>query len=211
MGARERGRTGAAGRRLVPLEEGPFDPSISSFLRLSAASADEKFLGFGDTKRFSLKRQGRGSGFQFTQQSSHCGFITTRVNTPCLCFLENLGSCILLFFGGSFFLRYVGLSLLWPLPLRSTGSGRTGSAAMAHGPSRTVACGIFPDRGTNPCPLHRQADSQPLCHQGSPSTFLISSVCKVKLSYLSENLLYSNAILSSSLKLHISHSFAFRF
>ncbi|XP_073646108.1 diablo IAP-binding mitochondrial protein isoform X3 [Tursiops truncatus] len=61
-----------------------------------------------------------------------------------------------------------GLSLLWPLPLRSTGSGRAGSVAMAHGPSRCAACGIFPDRGTNPCSLHRQADSQPLHHQGSP-------------------------------------------
>ncbi|XP_060149729.1 5-formyltetrahydrofolate cyclo-ligase isoform X2 [Globicephala melas] len=50
----------------------------------------------------------------------------------------------------------------------STGSGCADSAAMAHGPSRSVACGIFPDRGTNPCPLHRQADSQPLHHQGSP-------------------------------------------
>ncbi|XP_059951444.1 phosphoribosyltransferase domain-containing protein 1 isoform X4 [Mesoplodon densirostris] len=51
---------------------------------------------------------------------------------------------------------------------RSTGSGRAGSAAMAHGPSCSTACGIFPDRGTNLCPLHRQADSQPLRHQGSP-------------------------------------------
>ncbi|XP_060158838.1 double C2-like domain-containing protein gamma [Globicephala melas] len=64
---------------------------------------------------------------------------------------------------------YAGLSLPWPLLLRSTGSGRAGSAAMAHGPSRSVACGIFPDRGTNPCPLHRQVDSQPLHHQGSPT------------------------------------------
>ncbi|XP_060139904.1 ensconsin isoform X2 [Globicephala melas] len=63
---------------------------------------------------------------------------------------------------------YAGLSLLWPLPLRSTGSGCAGSEAMAHGPSRSAACGIFPDQGTNPCPLHRQADSQPLCHQRSP-------------------------------------------
>ena len=70
------------------------------------------------------------------------------------------------------FLRYTGLSLLWPLPLRSTGSGRAGSAAMAHGPSHSAACGIFPDRGTNPCPLHRQADSQPLRHQGSPPILL---------------------------------------
>ena len=65
-------------------------------------------------------------------------------------------------------MRYAGLSLSWPLPLRSTGSGRAGSAAMAHGPSRSAACGILPDRGTNPRPLHRQADSQPLRHQGSP-------------------------------------------
>ena len=67
-----------------------------------------------------------------------------------------------------FSLRHAGLLLLWPLPLRSTGSGRAGSAAMAHGPSCSAACGIFPDRGTNPCPLHRQADSQLLRHQRSP-------------------------------------------
>ena len=28
--------------------------------------------------------------------------------------------------------------------------------------------GIFPDQGSNLCPLHWQADSQPLRHQGSP-------------------------------------------
>ena len=74
------------------------------------------------------------------------------------------------------FLRYTGLSLLWPLPLRSTVSGRAGSVAMAHGPSRSTACGIFPDRGTNPCPLHRQADCQPLRHQGSPNSFFLIEV-----------------------------------
>ena len=35
-------------------------------------------------------------------------------------------------------------------------------------PSCSAACGIFPDQGSNPCPLHWQADSQPLRHQGSP-------------------------------------------
>ncbi|XP_073648358.1 IQ domain-containing protein K isoform X2 [Tursiops truncatus] len=64
---------------------------------------------------------------------------------------------------------YAGLSLLWPLPLWSTGSGRAGPAAMAHRPSRSAARGILPDWGTNPCPLHQQADSQSLCHQGSPT------------------------------------------
>ena len=29
------------------------------------------------------------------------------------------------------------------------------------------ACGIFPNQGLNLCPMHWQADSYPLCHQGS--------------------------------------------
>ena len=55
------------------------------------------------------------------------------------------------------------------LLLRSTGSRRAGSVVVAHGPSCSVALGIFPDQGSNPCPLHWQADSQPLRHQGSPT------------------------------------------
>ena len=57
------------------------------------------------------------------------------------------------------------------LSLRSTGSRRAGSVVVAHRPSCSAACGIFPDQGSNPRPLHWQADSQPLRHQGSP-TFL---------------------------------------
>ncbi|KAJ8782930.1 hypothetical protein J1605_009538 [Eschrichtius robustus] len=34
-----------------------------------------------------------------------------------------------------------------------------GSAAVAHGLSRSAARGILPDQGSNPCPLHWQADS----------------------------------------------------
>ncbi|XP_067586866.1 NADH dehydrogenase [ubiquinone] 1 alpha subcomplex assembly factor 2 isoform X2 [Pseudorca crassidens] len=79
-------------------------------------------------------------------------------------------------------MEYVGLSLLWPLPLRSTGSRLAGPAAMAHGPSRSVACGILPDWGTNPCPLHRQADSQPLCHQGSPTNIFLKKNQKIQIS-----------------------------
>ena len=69
-----------------------------------------------------------------------------------------------------------GLSLSWPLLLRSTGSRHAGSVVVAHGPSYSVACGIFPDQGSNPCPLHWQADSQPLCHQGSPLFFFLTSL-----------------------------------
>ena len=61
-----------------------------------------------------------------------------------------------------------GLSLSRPLLLRSTGSRRAGSVIVAQGPSCSAACGIFRDQGSNPCPLHWQADSQPLRHQGSP-------------------------------------------
>ena len=64
--------------------------------------------------------------------------------------------------------RCAGLSLSRPLLLRSTGSRRAGSVSVAHGPSCSTACGIFPDQGSNPGPLHWQADSQPLHHQGSP-------------------------------------------
>ena len=64
--------------------------------------------------------------------------------------------------------RCAGLSLSRPLLLRSTGSRRAGSVVVAHGPSHSAACGIFPHQGWNPCPLHWQADSQPLRHQGSP-------------------------------------------
>ena len=73
--------------------------------------------------------------------------------------------------GGHSSSRCAGLSPSRPLLLRSTGSRRAGSAVVAHGPSRSAACGILPDQGSNPCPLHWQADSQPLRHQGSPSFF----------------------------------------
>ena len=70
--------------------------------------------------------------------------------------------------GGHSSSRCAGLSLSRPLLLRSTGSRRAGSVVVVHGLSCSAACGIFPDQGSNPCPLHWQADSQPLRHQGSP-------------------------------------------
>ena len=70
--------------------------------------------------------------------------------------------------GGHSSSRCTGLSLLQPLLLWSTGSRRTGSVVVAHGPSCSTACEIFPDQGSNLCPLHWQADSQPLRHQGIP-------------------------------------------
>ena len=80
--------------------------------------------------------------------------------------------------GGHSSSRCAGLSLSQPLPLWSTGSRRAGSGSVvvAHGPSRSAACGIFPDRDMNLCPLHWQADSQPLSHQGSPAGGFLTTV-----------------------------------
>ena len=70
--------------------------------------------------------------------------------------------------GGHSSSRCAGLPPSRPLLLRSTGSRHAGSVIVAHGPSCSAARGILPDQGPNPCPLHWQADSQPLRHQGSP-------------------------------------------
>ena len=88
----------------------------------------------------------------------------------CWVFVSVRGLSLVATSGGHSSLRCAGLSLSQPLLLRSTGSRRAGSVIVAHGLSCSAACGIFPDEGSNPCPLHWQADSQPLRHQGSPDT-----------------------------------------
>ena len=88
----------------------------------------------------------------------------------CWVFVSVQGLSLVAASGGHSSLQCAGLSPSRPLLLRSTGSRRAGSAIVAHGPSRSAACGILPDQGSNPCPLHWQADSQPLRHQGSPLT-----------------------------------------
>ena len=86
----------------------------------------------------------------------------------CWVFVSVRGLSLVVASGGHSSSRCAGLSLSRPLLLWSTGSRRAGSAIVAHGPSRSATCGIFPDQGSNPCPLHWQADSQPLRHEGSP-------------------------------------------
>ena len=90
----------------------------------------------------------------------------------CWVFISMRGLSLVVASGGHSSSRCAGLSLSRPLLLQSTGSRRAGSVIVAHGPSWSTACGIFPDQGSNPCPLHWQADSQPLCHQGSPVVYL---------------------------------------
>ena len=52
------------------------------------------------------------------------------------------------------------------LPLAALGLEHP--ALLAHGLHDLTARGILLDQGSNPCPLHWQADSEPLDHQGSP-------------------------------------------
>ena len=87
----------------------------------------------------------------------------------CWVFVSVRGLSLVVASGGHSSSRCAGLSLSRPLLLRSIGSRRAGSVIVAHRPSRSVSCGIFPDQGSNPCPLHWRADSQPLRQQGSPT------------------------------------------
>ena len=102
----------------------------------------------------------------------------------CWVFVSVWGLSLVEASGGHSSSRCAGLSLSQPLLLRSTGSRRAGSVIAAHGPSCSVACGIFPDPGSNPCPLHWQADSQPLCHQGSPVLHINARYKHIKCAYI---------------------------
>ena len=93
----------------------------------------------------------------------------------CWVFVSVWGLSLVVASGGHSSSRCAGLSLSPPLFLWSAGSRRAGSVIVAHGPSCSAACGIFPDQGSNPCALQWQADSQPLHHQGSPPFFFFNS------------------------------------
>ena len=83
-------------------------------------------------------------------------------------------------------LRLAGVSLavehrLWGVQASITtscmGCKATGSVVVAHGLSCSSACGIFPDQGSNPYPLHWQVNSHPLRHQGSSLLVFFLFVC----------------------------------
>ena len=100
----------------------------------------------------------------------------------CWVFVSVRGLSLVAASGGHSSSWCAGLSLSQPLLLWSTGSRRAGSAIVAHGTSRSAACGVFPEQGSNPCPLHWQADSQPLRHQGSPKQlFMLETYSEIEL------------------------------
>ena len=109
------------------------------------------------------------------------------------------GVFLFLIFNCLFIVGWAGSSLLWsssagwvgclaaavggvPLPPSARAShggafsccgpqalGVWASVVVAHGLRGSVARGTFVDKGSHPCPLCWQADSYPLCHQGSPA------------------------------------------
>ena len=64
----------------------------------------------------------------------------------CWVFVSVRGLSLVVASGGHSSSWCTGLSLSWPLLLRSTGSRRAGSVVVAHRPSCSTACGIFPDQ-----------------------------------------------------------------
>ena len=122
----------------------------------------------------------------------------------CWVFVAACGLSLVAASGGYSSLQCAGFSLWWLLLLQSSGSRHAGFSSCGEQPSVVVArglsscgsralecrlsscgtglscpmaCGIFPDQGSNPCPLHWQVDSQALRHQGSPwKSFLIPSL-----------------------------------
>ena len=57
-------------------------------------------------------------------------------------------------------------AVLWALEHRLSSCGTWASCP--------AVCGIFPDQGLKPCPLHWQVDSLALSHQGSPEQASVS-------------------------------------
>ena len=52
-----------------------------------------------------------------------------------------------------------------------------GSVVVAHGLGCLTGCRFFPDQGSNPNPLHRQADYKPLDRQGIPMACVFIVFC----------------------------------
>ena len=109
----------------------------------------------------------------------------------CWAFIAVWGLSLVVVSGGYSSLRYSGFLLQWLLLLGAQALGARGSVVQHVGSvvgtlgsqsTGTVvgvsrlrcaeACGIFLDHRQNRCPLNWQADSYPLCHQGSPLCML---------------------------------------
>ena len=79
--------------------------------------------------------------------------------------------------GGHSSLRCTGLSLLWPLLLRSTGSRRAGSVTVAHGPSRSTAWGSSQTRARTRVPCIGRQILNHCATREAPNMWYFNSFC----------------------------------
>ena len=85
------------------------------------------------------------------------------------CWMQAFSSCDRLELHSSMQASHCGgFSCCSARALGCTGFSSWGSVVVAHRLSCPMACGIFPDQGWDPRPLHWQVDSWPLDHLGSP-------------------------------------------
>ena len=92
----------------------------------------------------------------------------------CWVFVSVQGLSLVVASGGPSSSRCAGFSLSWPLLLQSTGSRCAGSVVVAHGPSCSAACGIFPDQARTrvPC-IGRQTLNHCATRETPTYTYLI--------------------------------------
>ena len=98
--------------------------------------------------------------------------------------------------------------LLWSTSSRCTGFSGYGLQGLEHGLSSVYrlscseAWGMFPDQGLNPCPLHWEAESYPLCHQGILSSPILMHVSKSS-SFLRLNIIALHVYTIFYLSIHL--------
>ena len=78
----------------------------------------------------------------------------------------------------------------------------TGSIVVVHRFSCSATCGLLPDQGSNPCPLHWQANSYPMHHQASPRTKTFWERFRTKSYITTPNLDLKRACVMISRKVH---------
>ena len=121
--------------------------------------------GRGLHKGVSTRKQDRGEpSYRLATTLSNIHFLFSKINLFIYFWLRWVfvavrGLSLVAVSGGYSSLRCTGFSLRRLLLLWSTGCRHEGSVVVAHGLSCSAACGIFPDHGSNPYPLHWQADS----------------------------------------------------
>ena len=145
-----------------------------------------------------LKLQWTGSALCCGGQASHCGGFSCcqaqALGTQALvCAAQSLISC------GLWALEYVG-SRSCSLQAREHRLSSCGTLAWLP-----TACATFWDQGSNPCPLHWQADSYPPCHQGSLFLFILKNYSWESTGYLFS---YSWEMTDSQEKIWFSNCFS---